>query len=74
MFSLQLLRRSALSACALLLCGCSALDNRIVCTITGDEAHFVSKYLRIGVSARIAEQDAALLCRQLLPLGQRKQE
>jgi hypothetical protein len=69
-------RRSALGcaqravgvlALAVVLTGCGSvkmLENRAVCTVDGKEAHTVSKYGPLGIAARIADADAAVICKR----------
>jgi hypothetical protein len=48
---------------AFALTGCAQFDNRLVCTVAGDRAYVVSEYMRVGVSARLADQDRAAVCK-----------
>ena len=59
--------KTALILCALLLSGCGSpkwLENRVACTVAGDEAHIVSKWGPVGIAAQIAPADAAVMCRR----------
>jgi hypothetical protein len=52
--------------CALL-AGCSSprwLENRVACTVDGSEAHVISKWGPVGVGAKIADDDARVLCKR----------
>jgi len=54
-------------AAAALLAGCSSsrwLENRVVCTVDGREAHAISKWGPVGIAARVADADARVLCRR----------
>jgi hypothetical protein len=48
---------------AFALTGCAQFDNRLVCTVAGDRAYVVSEYMRVGVSARLADKDRAAVCK-----------
>lgn len=47
---------------AMALAGCTVFDNRIACTMGGDEAFFVSKYAGFGIASNISEKDVPHLC------------
>lgn len=53
-------------AVAALLAGCSTLDsmliNRVSCTLDRKQGAFVSWYGPIGISAKIADADAEVMC------------
>lgn len=49
---------------AFLLAGCTAFQNRIACSLPGDEAYFVSKYGRFGITSTIAESDIPRECKR----------
>ena len=51
-----------------LLSGCLAtfdgkLENRIVCTVSGDKLYALSEYGPVGISARISDLDRAVVCK-----------
>ena len=49
------------------LTGCATLemlDNRVSCTVSGDQAYVNSMYGPIGVSSKIAKQDADAICKR----------
>ncbi len=39
------------------------LENRAVCTLDGKEAHTVSKWGPLGIASRLADADAAVICK-----------
>lgn len=52
---------------ALLLTGCASpkwLETRAVCTVDGQEAHALSKWGPIGIGSRLADADAAVICKR----------
>jgi hypothetical protein len=65
------MNRSIFLSFALLCCaplsGCANvkwLDNRVACTVAGDEAHLISKWGPVGIGSQIAAADAAVLCKK----------
>ena len=51
---------------AILLTGCATpkwLDNRVVCTVDGKEAHALSKWAQFSIGSKLAQADAAVICR-----------
>lgn len=54
---------------ALLVSGCSStptwLENRIACTVDGKQAHAVSVWGLFSIGSRIAEADAAAVCKRV---------
>lgn len=45
--------------------GCAtfeSLENRVVCTVSNDEAFMVSKYGPIGISSQISDKDKDAIC------------
>lgn len=58
--------RLLLILAAALLAGCSTLDsmliNRVSCTLDRKQGAFVSWYGPIGISAKIADADAEVMC------------
>lgn len=63
--------RILILAAALLLAGCSTLDhvmeNRVACSLDRTQGAFISWYGPLGISAKIAEADAAAMC-QVTPV------
>lgn len=55
--------RALLLIVALSLAGCAQFRNRVACSVSQDEAYFVSKYSRIGISSDIDPEDAKVLCK-----------
>ena len=57
---------AAVILAALLLSGCAtrpeALENRLVCTVSGDGAMVVSMWGSIGLASKIAPRDGKLVC------------
>lgn len=52
---------------ALLLSGCGSvkwLENRAACTVDGAEAHVISKWGPVGIGSRLADSDAAVICKR----------
>lgn len=49
---------------ALLLTGCSQFSNRVYCSPAGDEAAFISWYMKLGVAAQVDPKDAVRLCQK----------
>ena len=39
------------------------LENRAVCTVDGKEAHTLSKWAVFSIGARLADADAAVICK-----------
>lgn len=56
--------KTFLLAFCLLLGGCSSFENRVYCSPTGDDAAFVSWYMKFGVAAQISGKDAPALCKK----------
>lgn len=58
--------RIATLAAVLLLAGCGwspkVLENRVVCTVDGSEAHVLSKWGPVSVGTQIARTDATAVC------------
>lgn len=51
---------------ALALSGCSQFSNRVYCSPAGDEAAFISWYMKLGVAAQVDPKDAVRLCQKEL--------
>jgi starvation-inducible outer membrane lipoprotein len=53
---------------ALLVSGCASdpkwLENRVLCTVDGEEMHVVSKWGPIEFGSQIADSDAAAVCKK----------
>lgn len=53
---------------AILLCtplwGCAQFDNRVACTVGGDQALFVSMYMRVGVASVVSDKDSTAICKK----------
>ena len=52
---------------AVLLSGCGStkwLENRAACTVDGAEAHVISKWGPIGIGSKLADSDAAVICKR----------
>lgn len=48
---------------AVTLTGCGTIfENRVVCTVDGKDAYFISKYANVSVGAQIAKADAEVIC------------
>lgn len=58
--------RICILAIAALLSGCSTLDrvleNRVACSLDRTQGAFISWYGPLGISAKIAEADAKVMC------------
>jgi hypothetical protein len=49
----------------LTLTGCGTyFENRVACTVDGKESHLVSKWGAFSIGAKIAESDAAIICKR----------
>lgn len=63
------MKRIALILATLALTGCASLDlegqleNRVACTVAKDKAFTVSEYGPIGITGKIADKDAAVICK-----------
>lgn len=59
--------RYTIILCALLLAGCSSapkfLETRVVCTVDRAEAHALSKWALFSIGSKLAQADAAVICR-----------
>lgn len=59
--------RYILVCIAALLAGCASLelnlDNRVTCTAAKDKAFVVSEWGPVGISSRIADLDAKVICK-----------
>jgi hypothetical protein len=58
---------AALFICCTMVAGCGSprwLENRVACTVDGAEAHVISKWGPLGVGAKIAPDDARVLCKR----------
>lgn len=60
--------KSTLLIAALLLSGCATtrpagLENRVACTVGGAQAYVVSLWQVFGISTRISDDDAKVICR-----------
>lgn len=64
--------RILILAAASLLAGCSNLDgvlvNRVACTLDRQQGAFISWYGPIGISAKIADADAKVMCPESVPV------
>jgi len=51
----------------LVLAGCTTppkfMENRVTCTVAGDEAHVVSKWGLVGFAAKLADADRKVICK-----------
>jgi len=58
-------------ALAALLAGCgttkATFENRIACTVDGAELHVLSKWGPVSIGSRVADPDAAAVCRPAIP-------
>ena len=52
----------ALSGCATLSLD-GKLENRVACTVAKDKAFTVSEYGPVGITGKIADRDAAVICK-----------
>lgn len=46
------------------LTGCAQFENRVYCSPSGEDAAFVSWYMKWGVAAQVSSKDAVALCRK----------
>lgn len=62
------MKRYALTLLAALLSGCAStggmLENRIVCTPSGDTPFIVSMWGFFGIATKVSEKDATAVCRK----------
>lgn len=53
---------------ALLVSGCATdpkwLENRVTCTVDGEELHFVSKWGPVEFGSQVADSDAKAVCKR----------
>lgn len=61
-----LLIKSCILALIVTLAGCAQFKNRLSCTLDGKSSIFTSKYMNIGISSEIAEEDLPAECKKLL--------
>lgn len=66
------MKRITIIAAAALLAGCGTLDgvlvNRVACTLDRQQGAFISWYGPIGISAKIADSDAKVMCPESVPV------
>lgn len=65
-------RSILIAALATLSTGCASLDgalvNRVACTLDRQQGAFISWYGPIGISAKIADADAKVMCPESVPV------
>lgn len=50
---------------AIALSGCGTMfENRLSCTVDGSQALFTSKYGPVGITAKVEESDAKVICKK----------
>jgi hypothetical protein len=62
------MRLATILITAAALTGCATFDpkmieNRVACTVAKDEAHVISKWGPVGITAKIADADRAVICK-----------
>ena len=59
----RLWRAGGILAMAVASVGCAQFENRVACSVSGQDAFYVSEYMRLGIASQIKAADAKAICK-----------